>query len=77
MTTNTISQSFAQPDFKERLRQSYGFLQSIAVLLLLVMVMSFVSPRFATLVNFQNLMAQMAPAMTPKVQTGKPNTMVR
>jgi len=63
MTTNTISQSFAQPDFKERLRQSYGFLQSIAVLLLLVMVMSFVSPRFATLVNFQNLMAQMAPAM--------------
>ncbi|WP_458376756.1 ABC transporter permease [Pseudomonas pergaminensis] len=63
MTTNTINSLHQKTDLKERLRRSYGLLQSIVVLLILVAVMSFISPRFASVVNFQNLMAQMAPAL--------------
>ncbi|VVN56859.1 Ribose import permease protein RbsC [Pseudomonas fluorescens] len=63
MTTNTINNLHQKTDLKERLRRSYGLLQSIVVLLILVAVMSFISPRFASVVNFQNLMAQMAPAL--------------
>jgi ribose transport system permease protein len=63
MTTNTINSLHPKSDLKERLRRSYGLLQSIAVLLILVAVMSIISPRFASVVNFQNLMAQMAPAL--------------
>jgi ribose/xylose/arabinose/galactoside ABC-type transport system permease subunit len=42
------------------LRQSYGLIQAFAVLILLVVVISLLSPRFLTAVNITNLMAQMA-----------------
>ena len=60
---NTVTTLHTTSNLQERLRSSYGFIQSLAVLFILVAVMSFISPRFATIVNFQNLMAQMAPAM--------------
>ncbi|SDJ16810.1 ABC transporter permease [Variovorax sp. OV700] len=60
---NTVNSLHTASNLQERLRSSYGFIQSLAVLFILVAVMSFISPRFATVVNFQNLMAQMAPAM--------------
>ena len=41
------------------LRQSYGLIQALAVLILLVVVISFFSPRFLTVINLTNLMAQM------------------
>jgi len=53
----------ANVDFKRNLQQYYGFIQSIAVLLVLIVVMSIVSPRFVSATNLQNVMAQMAPAM--------------
>jgi ribose transport system permease protein len=66
MTTNTVKTahySSQKTGLKERLRQSYGFIQSIGVLVVLVVVMSIVSPRFASATNIQNVMAQLAPAM--------------
>ncbi len=41
------------------LRQSYGLIQALAVLILLVVVISLFSPRFLTIINITNLMAQM------------------
>ena len=45
---------------RELLRQSYGLIQSLAVLLVLVVVMSILSPRFLSWINIANLMGQMA-----------------
>ncbi len=42
------------------LRQSYGLIQAFAVLILLVVVISFFSPRFLSTTNITNLMAQMS-----------------
>ena len=44
----------------ELLRQSYGLIQALAVLLVLVVVMSSLSPRFLSWINIANLMGQMA-----------------
>jgi ribose/xylose/arabinose/galactoside ABC-type transport system permease subunit len=45
---------------RELLRQSYGLIQALAVLLVLVVVMSSLSPRFLSWINIANLMGQMA-----------------
>lgn len=45
---------------RELLLQSYGLLQALAVLAVLVVVMSILSPRFLTWINIANLMGQMA-----------------
>jgi ribose/xylose/arabinose/galactoside ABC-type transport system permease subunit len=45
---------------RELLRQSYGLIQALAVLLVLVVVMSTLSPRFLSWINVANLMGQMA-----------------
>lgn len=45
------------------LRQSYGLIQAMAVLILLIVVLSLVSPRFLTWINIYNLMGQMAVAL--------------
>jgi ribose/xylose/arabinose/galactoside ABC-type transport system permease subunit len=42
------------------LRQSYGLIQAFAVLILLVVVISLLSPRFLSTINITNLMAQMS-----------------
>jgi ribose/xylose/arabinose/galactoside ABC-type transport system permease subunit len=42
------------------LRQSYGLIQAFAVLILLVVVISLLSPRFLSTTNITNLMAQMS-----------------
>jgi len=42
------------------LRQSYGLIQAFAVLILLIVVISFFSPRFLSTTNITNLMAQMS-----------------
>jgi ribose/xylose/arabinose/galactoside ABC-type transport system permease subunit len=42
------------------LRQSYGLIQALAVLAILIVVMSILSPRFLTWINIANLMGQMA-----------------
>ncbi len=49
-----------QPRSVELLRQSYGLIQTLAVLALLVVVMSILSPRFLSWINLSNLMGQMA-----------------
>ena len=55
--------SVPAPDSSSRwrdiLRQSYGLIQALAVLILLVVVISLFSPRFLTWINIYNLMAQM------------------
>ncbi len=48
----------ARSRWREALRRSYGLIQALAVLILLVIVISLVSPRFLTLRNITNLMAQ-------------------
>jgi len=45
--------------WRDFLRQSYGLIQALAVLILLVVVISLFSPRFLTIINITNLMAQM------------------
>lgn len=45
---------------RELLLQSYGLLQALAVLAVLVVVMSILSPRFLSWINISNLMGQMA-----------------
>jgi ribose/xylose/arabinose/galactoside ABC-type transport system permease subunit len=45
---------------QELLRQSYGLLQALAVLAVLIVIMSILSPRFLTWINIANLMGQMA-----------------
>ena len=45
--------------WRDALRQSYGLIQALAVLILLVVVISLFSPRFLTWINLYNLMAQM------------------
>ena len=45
---------------RELLRQSYGLIQALAVLAVLVVVMSILSPRFLSWINIANLMGQMA-----------------
>lgn len=44
----------------EVFRQSYGLIQSIAVLLLLIVTISLLYPRFISATNISNLMSQMA-----------------
>lgn len=46
--------------WREPLRRSYGLIQSLAVLILLVVVISLLSPRFLSTTNITNLMAQMS-----------------
>ncbi|NKK96276.1 ABC transporter permease [Rhizobium leguminosarum bv. viciae] len=53
----------AGANWKDTLRRSYGLIQSVAVLLVLVIIMSLISPRFMSVINIQNLMAQMSPAL--------------
>ncbi len=45
--------------WRDFVRQSYGLIQTLAVLILLVVVISVLSPRFLTWINLYNLMAQM------------------
>jgi ribose/xylose/arabinose/galactoside ABC-type transport system permease subunit len=45
---------------RDVLRQSYGLIQALAVLAILVVVMSILSPRFLSWINIANLMGQMA-----------------
>jgi len=45
--------------WRDFLRQSYGLIQALAVLILLVVLISLFSPRFLTIINITNLMAQM------------------
>lgn len=45
---------------RDLLLQSYGLIQALAVLLVLVVVMSLLSPRFLSVINITNLMGQMA-----------------
>ncbi len=49
-----------QGNMMDTLRRSYGLIQSLAVLALLVIVLSYLSPRFMTWINISNLMAQMS-----------------
>jgi ribose/xylose/arabinose/galactoside ABC-type transport system permease subunit len=49
-----------QSRWRGPLRQSYGLIQAFAVLILLVVVISLLSPRFLSSTNITNLMAQMA-----------------
>ena len=44
----------------ELLRQSYGLIQTLLVLALLIVVMATLSPRFLSWINLSNLMGQMA-----------------
>lgn len=48
----------------EFLSQSYGLIQSLAVLIALIVAVTIVSPAFLSWVNLTNLMAQMAPTLT-------------
>jgi ribose/xylose/arabinose/galactoside ABC-type transport system permease subunit len=50
----------APSPWRGALRQSYGLIQAFAVLILLVVVISFFSPRFLSTTNITNLMAQMS-----------------
>lgn len=50
-------------NWRESIRRSYGLIQSVAVLLVLVIGMSLISPRFMSVINIQNLMTQMSPAL--------------
>lgn len=61
MSTYTLEAG--RSNLQESIRRSYGLIQSVAVLLVLVVVMSIVSPRFASVTNIQNLMAQMSAAL--------------
>ncbi|SFP76688.1 monosaccharide ABC transporter membrane protein, CUT2 family [Bradyrhizobium sp. Ghvi] len=61
MSTYTLEAG--RSNLQESIRRSYGLIQSVAVLLVLVVVMSIVSPRFASVINIQNLMAQMSAAL--------------
>lgn len=61
MSTYTLEAG--RSNLQESIRRSYGLIQSVAVLLVLVVVMSSVSPRFASVTNIQNLMAQMSAAL--------------
>ena len=45
---------------QDLLRQSYGLVQALLVLAILVVAMSILSPRFLTWINISNLMGQMA-----------------
>lgn len=56
-----MSASVPEPSrARELLLQSYGLIQALAVLAILVVVMSILSPRFLTWINLTNLMGQMA-----------------
>jgi ribose/xylose/arabinose/galactoside ABC-type transport system permease subunit len=56
-----MSASVSEPTrARELLLQSYGLIQALAVLAILVVVMSILSPRFLTWINLTNLMGQMA-----------------
>ena len=46
--------------WRDLARQSYGLIQALAVLIVLVVVISLFSPRFLTWINIYNLMAQMS-----------------
>jgi ribose/xylose/arabinose/galactoside ABC-type transport system permease subunit len=54
------TEAIAPTRHRELLRQSYGLIQALAVLLVLVVVMSILSPRFLSWINISNLMGQMA-----------------
>ena len=58
MSTSVTRTDTRRP--RELLRQSYGLIQALAVLLVLVVVMSILSPRFLSWINIANLMGQMA-----------------
>ena len=56
----TIGQGAPPSRWRELARQSYGLIQALAVLILLGVVISLLSPRFLTWINLYNLMAQMS-----------------
>jgi ribose/xylose/arabinose/galactoside ABC-type transport system permease subunit len=56
----SVSTPTAPSRWRGPLRQSYGLLQAFAVLILLVVVISLLSPRFLSTTNITNLMAQMS-----------------
>jgi ribose/xylose/arabinose/galactoside ABC-type transport system permease subunit len=56
----TIGHGAPPSRWRELARQSYGLIQALAVLILLVVVISLLSPRFLTWINLYNLMAQMS-----------------
>ena len=55
-----ISNAAAHSSLSPTIRSWFGVIQSLAVLLLLVLVLSILSPRFMTWINISNLMAQMS-----------------
>ena len=56
----SVSTPTAPSRWRGPLRQSYGLLQAFAVLILLVVMISLLSPRFLSTTNITNLMAQMS-----------------
>ena len=55
----SVPAATAASRWRDFLRRSYGLIQTLAVLILLVVVISVLSPRFLTWINLYNLMAQM------------------
>ncbi len=58
MTSN--APSLAASRWRDLACQSYGLIQALAVLIVLIVVISLFSPRFLTWINIYNLMAQMS-----------------
>jgi ribose/xylose/arabinose/galactoside ABC-type transport system permease subunit len=58
LTLHTTAMSGGQS--RMWLRQSYGLLQALAVLIVLVVVISLITPRFLSWINIYNLMGQMS-----------------
>ncbi|BCF95042.1 ABC transporter permease [Paraburkholderia largidicola] len=65
VASSTMMSSLLGPKSRliEGLRQSYGLIQAMGVLILLVLILSLLSPRFLTWINIYNLMGQMAVAL--------------